>query len=141
MLFWERIWPILPRLLVASPQAMRFQLEQRPAMSVIHASQSSVDLLAAVVAIQRKFTVELQPHAAFEAALSLFLETSGSDLGFVGEVLRSERRETPFLEDLCDQRFLGRQILPGVLRQIRTRRDGVLQPQQPHRRGLGRAAS
>src|SRR5215470_12159461 len=59
-------------------------------MPVIPATQTSVDLLAAVVAIQRKFTVESQPHAAFKAALSLLQDYSGSELGFIGEVLRTD---------------------------------------------------
>ncbi len=62
-------------------------------MSVIDAGQEPVDLLAAVVAIQRQFIAESEPQQAFEHALGLIVERSRSEFGFIGEVLSTQRGE------------------------------------------------
>jgi len=55
---------------------------------VIEAGPASVDLLAALAAVQRQFIADAEPRQAFDAALKLLLELSGSELGVIGEVLQ-----------------------------------------------------
>jgi PAS domain S-box-containing protein len=63
----------------------------------IDPGQFSADLLKAVVAIQRQFIIQIDPQRAFEEALKLLLELTGSEYGFIGEVLQ-EPQAMPYLK-------------------------------------------
>jgi two-component system, NarL family, sensor histidine kinase UhpB len=53
---------------------------------MIGARRRSVDLLSAVVSVQRKFIAEADPQPAFEHALELLVGLAESKWGFLGEV-------------------------------------------------------
>ena len=54
---------------------------------MIEVGQESVDLLAAIVAVQRDLIADPQPERAYERAIALLVELSDSQFGFIGEVL------------------------------------------------------
>jgi PAS domain S-box-containing protein len=67
--------------------------ELKEMIAVMDAEQVSADLSAAVVAVQRQFIAEPDPQQSFAQALQLMIDSSHSEFGCIGEVLRKKHGE------------------------------------------------